>query len=113
MDNFFFGLHSLGFGMYHNIIIILQHQLVWGFVLGFAASTIVHLLVSTEQPKHIPHMLTKTLPGAFLEIAPKNSKGTYELSYTKFEHEYHHVRAIFYSVILAFLIVMAIAMVRY
>lgn len=113
MENFLFGLSGLARGLQHSIFAIFQHQLVWGFALGFAASTIIHVVVTAEQPRHIPHMLTKNKLSAFEKISPKDPDGTFLMSYTKFEHEYHHVRALAYVVLLALLMIMLIATIRY
>lgn len=113
MENFLYGLSSIARGMQHSIFAMFEHQLVWGFALGFAASTIIHILVTSDQPRHIPHMLTKDKFAAFGKISPKAPDGTFLMSYSKFEHEYHHIRALSYTVLMAFLVVMIIATVRY
>ena len=113
MDNLLFGLSSIARGMQHTIFAIFQHQLAWGFVLGFFASTVIHALVSIEQPKHIPHILTKEKMKAFSSLATRDQSGTYSASYSKFDHEYHYIRSLFYTVLLSFLVVMIIATIRY
>ena len=113
MDNLLFGLQGIAFSMRQTLLALIQNQLVWGFVLGFAGSTIIHLLVSTEQPRHIPHVLTKGISNAFTKVAQRNTAGMFLTSYTKFEQEYHQIRALAYTVILAFLGVMTIALLRY
>lgn len=113
MDNFFFGLQSIAFNMRQTILALIQNQIVLGFVIGFAGSTIIHLIVSTEQPSHIPHMLTKEISSAFTKVAKRDTSGMFLTSYTKFEQDYHRTRALIYTVILAFLGVMTIALIRY
>lgn len=113
MDNFIFGLQSIAFTMRQTILALIQNQIVWGFAIGFAGSTIIHLLVSTEQPRHIPHILTKGASSAFNKVAQRDNSGMFLTSYTKFEQEYHRTRALIYTVILAFLGVMTIALIRY
>lgn len=113
MDNFFFGLQSIAINMRQTLLALIQNQIIWGFIIGFAGSTIIHLFISTEQPKHIPHILTKEVSSAFTKVAKRNASGMFLTSYTKFEQDYHRTRALAYTVILAFLAVMVIALVRY
>jgi hypothetical protein len=113
MDNLFFGLQSIAINMRQTILALIQNQIIWGFIIGFGGSTVVHLLVSTEQPKHIPHILTKEVSSAFNKVAKRNSSGMFLTSYTKFEQDYHRTRALAYTVILAFLAIMIIALLRY
>lgn len=113
MENLLYGLYGIAYNMEYSIFAIFQHQLVWGFVLGFAVSTIIHVLVSSEQPRHIPHMLTKDRFSAFEKVSQKDQDGTVLMSYSKFAHEYHHVRALYYIVLLAFVVVFIIAIIRY
>ena len=68
---------------------------------------------SIEQPKHIPHILTKEKMKAFSSLATRDQSGTYSASYSKFDHEYHYIRSLFYTVLLSFLVVMIIATIRY
>lgn len=113
MENFLFGLSSIANGMQHTIFAMFRHQLVWGFVLGFAVSTIIHLIINAEQPSHLPHLLTKNKFSAFEKISPKDPEGRFLMSYSKFEHDYLYVRALSYIVILTFLVVMIVATIRY
>lgn len=113
MDNFIFGLQGLARGMYHTLGSVVQQQVVWGFAIGFAASTIVHMFVTAEHPRQIPHILTKPSVQAFDKVAPRNDKGSYMISYTTFDREYHRVRSLFYVVVLAFLLVVVLAMLRF
>lgn len=114
MDNLIYGLQSIGINAFRSVVAIIQHPVVWGFALGFGASTIVHLVISSENPSQLPQIaLHKDTAQAFTKVAPRDARGNYMLSYTKFEEEFHRTRALLYTVILAFLGVTIIAMLRY
>lgn len=113
MNNFLFGLESIALSMRQTILAMMHNQLVWGLLLGFAGSIIIHLLVTAEEPRHIPQMLTRQLPKAFTKLAQRDHSGKFLTSYTRFGQEYYRARVLLYTVILAFLGVMTIALLRY
>lgn len=112
MENFIFGIESIGYNINDTIIALFRHPLVWGFVLGFGASTLVHLFVVVDKPGVLPKMITKKPSEAFQELQETDKEGTYMVSYSKFQQEANRVRIIFYSVVLAFLIIVIITLLR-
>lgn len=112
MENFLFGIESIGDNINDTTIALLRHPLVWGFVLGFGASALVHFFVVVEKPGTLPKMLSKKPADVFQEIQQMNKDGTYDVSYSKFQREVNRVRIIFYSVVLAFLVVVIITLLQ-
>ena len=112
MENFFFGIESIGANINDTIIVLLRHPLVWGFVLGFGASALVHFFVVIDKPGTLPKMLSKNPVTAFQEIQETNKSGVYNTSYSNFRLEVNRVRIIFYSVVLAFLIIVIITLIK-
>ena len=45
MDNLLLGLHNIWMNTLTSLSRLLHEQLVWGFVLGFVASTMIHLFI--------------------------------------------------------------------
>lgn len=113
MDNFIYGLQNIAHYINYNIILLFRHQLVWGFLFGFIVSTTIHLFIFFENPRHLPKILTKSAASSFHAIAPKNEKGTYLIPYSKFKREYHRIQIMFYLTVLAFLLVVVVALLRY
>lgn len=91
MDNFIFGLQNLWSNIGNTALQLFQHQLVWGFAIGFVVSTIVHLLIMSDHPKRIPHILTKSLRDSYKHLNPKDSKAKHYKSLHHFKLEYHRV----------------------
>ncbi|MBU1167126.1 hypothetical protein KKC60_01815 [Patescibacteria group bacterium] len=113
MDNFIFSLQNIAYNINITISALLRHQLIWGFALGFAASTLIHLFVITSNPRMLPTLITKKPAESFASLSTRNKKGTYDVPYSAFKREYDRVRIVLYSVLLAFLVVVIIALVRY
>lgn len=113
MQNFIFGLQNIAYSIQLTLTLMLRQQLIWGFVLGFAASTLVHLIVLSDHPEQLRYMLTQTAPESFLQLTDRQPNGTYTASYSYFRREHNRVRIIFYSTIFAFLVVVAIALLKY
>lgn len=113
MDNFFFGLESIGQYIKYSILFLFQLEIVWGFAIGFAASTLIHLFITLDNPRHLPRMIARSATNSFHKTAPRAKDGTYLVSYTEFEEKHHRVRIVFYSAVLAFLAIVIISLVRY
>lgn len=113
MDNFIFGAQNVAYNIKITLISLFQHQMVWGFAIGFSASTIIHLFIIADRPKDIPQIIRKSAPESFAALAKRDKKGTYQMSYSGFQNEYNRVRVLFYSSLLIFLIIIAIALIRY
>ncbi|MFA6027480.1 MAG: hypothetical protein WC752_00960 [Patescibacteria group bacterium] len=113
MDNFIFGMQGLARSLNISIGSILNQEMVWGFALGFCASTLIHMFIVAQNPLYVPSMIMKTAPDSFTKVAPRNKSGTYEMSYAQYSQEHSRVRLAFYLAIMVFLIVIAVALIRY
>lgn len=113
IENFLFGIDAIGLSIKSDILSLVYHPIIIGFAIGFFASTGIHAVVISEYPRYIPHILTKKPPDAFLQRAARDKDGTITASYTRFLHEYNRVRITFFSAILVFLIVIALAMLLF
>ncbi|MBI4250219.1 hypothetical protein HY622_01375 [Candidatus Uhrbacteria bacterium] len=112
MDNFIYGIHAVSTTIKPIVFAVVNHPLMWGFGLGFLASTMIHLFIVTDIPHAIPVMVRKGPIESFQKVAPKNEKGDYLISYTDFQKEHLRVRIAFYLTILAFLFVVILALLR-
>ncbi len=113
MDNFTFSLQALATSLKLTTLALLRHQVMWGFALGLVASTLVYAFVASENPRCIPAMMTRDERDAFMALAVRSPQGTYKTSFLSFQREYNKIRFIFYTALLAFLLVVAIALLRY
>lgn len=113
MENFAFGIKALAYSIALTISALLHHPMLWGFAIGFSASTLIHAFIVSDNPRAIPQMLTKPAPDTFKRISPRLPDGTYCIPYSQFQREYNRVRVAFYSAFLAFLAVISIALLRY
>jgi hypothetical protein len=113
MENFLFGIENIATNINSTTVALFRHPLVWGFILGFGASTLVHLFIVVDKPGVLPKMIAQKPTQSFREIASQNKSGVYSESYSKFRQEVNRVRIIFYSVMLAFLIIVIISLIRF
>ncbi len=95
-----------------TVIALIHHQLIWGFGLGFLASTFIHLFIATDVPRQIPLMVTKSAPDSFAKIAQRDERGAYIQSYTTFQKEHSRVRVAFYLALNTLLLVVLFALLR-
>lgn len=112
-NNFIFGLKAIALSIKFTILALIHHPMMWGFAIGFGASTLIHAFIISDNPRQIPMILRKPAPDSFKRLAPRLADGTYCIPYTQFQREYNRVRIVFYSTFLTFLGVIAIALVRY
>lgn len=110
--NFLYGLQNIAINFEDSIVILAGHQAVWGFVLGFATSTIIHLLVITKDPKELAHIITKDAMQSYQSTTEQKEDGTYTKSYAEYQQQYSRVKSVFYLTILVFLVVTGIALLR-
>lgn len=113
MENFLFGIENIAYNINSTTLALLRHPLVWGFILGFSASSLIHLFVITDRPTMIPQMLRKKPKESFETIAKSDESNTYLISYTKYRQDVNKVRIVFYSALLAFLVVVIITLIRF
>ncbi|MBI4253069.1 hypothetical protein HY623_02745 [Candidatus Uhrbacteria bacterium] len=112
MENVIYGIQALGRSVSVTVIALLHHQLIWGFGLGFLASTFIHLFIVTDIPRAIPLMVTKSAPDSFQKIASRDEHGSYTQSYTTFQKEHSRVRIAFYLALNTLLLVILLALLR-
>lgn len=112
MDNIVFGIQALGRSVSMTLMALLYHPLMWGFGLGFLASTFIHLFIVTDVPHAIPLMVAKGAPESFQRIARRDEKGAYTQSYTTFQKEHSRVRIAFYLALNTLLLVILFALLR-
>ena len=113
MDQFTFSVQALATSLKLTTLALLRHQVMWGFSLGFVASTLVYAFIVSENPRSLPTLLTQNERDSFLALANKTPQGTFKTSFLNFQREYNKMRFIFYTAVLAFLVVVAIALLRY
>jgi hypothetical protein len=110
--NFLFGLQNIAINIQDSIEVLASHQVVWGFALGFAASTIVHLVVITDNPRELASIITKDAAQSYQQASETDDAGTYKQSYAAYQQQYGRVKSVFYATLLVFLVVSAIALMR-
>ena len=113
MENFAFGVKAIAHSITLTISTLLHHPVLWGFAIGFGAPALIHAFIVSDNPRAIPHMLTKPAPDTFKRVSPRLPDGTYCIPYSQFQREYNRVRIGFYSTLLAFLGIVGLALLRY
>ncbi len=113
MDNFFFGLQGLFSSAGITLYALLKHSLVWGFALGFCASTLIHLIILVGNPRFLPQILTKGPAESFSKIASRTNDGTYQTSYSQYAHQHHRVRTGIYLALIVLFGLILLAILRY
>ncbi|MBI5654560.1 hypothetical protein HZC53_02845 [Candidatus Uhrbacteria bacterium] len=113
MDNFLATIQSIAYAIKVTSLGIIRHQASWGFITGFSTATGLYAFITSENPRNLPAILTKDPQTSFSQLAPRAEGGTFQVSYTAFQREYNRVRLVFYLALFAFLILIAIAMLRY
>ncbi|GEM_PF-2297133 len=107
-----FALTGITMSLKYSLLELARHQTVWGFAIGFLASTGVHMVVLAEQPKDLPHLLRRDPSAAFLRIVTPSSEGAYAHSYMTFQREHRKIQTLFYSTLLVLLVIIVLAMLR-
>lgn len=113
MDTVIPALQSVGHAIHLTLVEIALQDATWGFVTGFLAATGIFAVITSENPSHLPILLTRSEYASFNQVAPRSEDGRFTASYTAFEREYNRVRIVFYLALFAFLVVVAIALLRY
>ena len=112
MENFIFGIQGLAHTIRLTLVAVINHPLMWGFGIGFLASTFIHLFIATDIPHAIPAMISKSPTESFQKIAPRGERGEYLLSFTDFQKDHARVRIAFYLALSSFLFVAALALLQ-
>lgn len=112
MDNIIFGIQAIGRSVSATTVALISHPLIWGFGIGFLASTSIHLFIVTDVPHAIPLMVTKGAPESFKRIARRDERGAYTQSYTTFQKEHSRVRIAFYLALNTLLLVILFSLLR-
>ncbi len=115
MENAWYALQNIGFGLKYASLSLLAADAAIGFVVGFVMATFMYLFIMTERsPVHIKEMVRHKDPAhAFTKVSAKNKKGIFTDSFTSFQNEYHQVRTLVFGTVILFLIVVMIAVSRY
>lgn len=112
MSNFLLALQSAEYAIRLTLASFIYNEGVWGFGVGFAAATIIYAFFLSENPQHIPTYLTKTAASSFTQVAQRDASGKFLASYTAFQKEYSRVRIAFYFALLAFFLIILVALLR-
>jgi len=113
MDNFFSALLSVGHALRTTLLGLALQDATWGFLAGFLATTGIFAVILSENPRHIPILLSSSAQDSFLRLAARDADGQFCISYTSFQREYNRVRIAFYLAVFALLVIAIIAMVRF
>ena len=113
LENFLLGINALGLSIKSTILSLIYHPVIIGFAIGFFASTGIHAIIISDYPRYIIHTIAKKLPDALFQGAPRCENRTVKTSYMRFLHEFNRVCIVFYSAVLVFLIVIALAMLLF
>lgn len=113
MDNFLEGLQSAGHLISLSFMTVVHHDATWGFLTGFTMATGFYAVIVSENPRHLPIILTKPPAASFQKINRREQNSGYQVSYTAFQHEYNRVRIVFYVAVAALLAVVAVALLKY
>ena len=110
-DNILFGFEAVILHMKALLISFLYHQTVLGFVIGFVAATGIYALVLSDEPGHIPRILTRSQHTSFQKIAKQSEVGTFQTSYVEFQKRYNKIKTLFYVAVLAFLLIIGFVLI--
>lgn len=113
IPNLVFGLQSIAHSMNVTLLALAYHPLLWGVAIGFALSTAMHAVIVSRSPRHYYHMLTKPSEHAYKLIHGKTKNDNLRLSLEEFQRDHLHIRTLFYLTVLAFLVVLLVAIVKY
>lgn len=113
IPNLIFGLQSIAHSMNVTFLALVYHPLLWGVAIGFALSTAIHAVIVSRSPRHYYHMLTKSPDHAYKVIHEKEQHDALRLSLEEFRRDHLHIRTLFYLTVVAFLIVLLVAIVKY
>lgn len=113
MDNFLFGIQSIAQGLKTTITLLAGYQMFWGFALGFFVSTLVHIFLITDNPRHVPTMLLYDPGVSFQKMQTKNQQGTYTASYAQFVKTVNKVRIVFGLACTLFFVIIIISLFKY
>ncbi len=95
---------SAWLGFTHTISVLVHHQATIGFFLGFIVSTIIHLVIMSDNPGRIPHLVTKSLEDSYEHLNPLDPTHPDHKPLHQFKHEYHRVRFSVFGILLFILI---------
>ena len=113
MNNFFLGLASIWNNIASTAVTLFHQPLVWAFAGGFAASTMVHLMVISDHPKRIPHILTKSPEKSYEHLNPKDPDHANFKSFYHFLLEYNRVRIVALSTLLIIILLLIMVLLNF
>lgn len=113
MENFVYGIQSITQGLSTTITIIGSYQLFWGFAVGFFISTLVHMFLITDNPRHVPAMLMYDKGTSFQKVNAMTEEGMYKVSYTQFAKTVDKVKFVFGLALTLFFVIIIISLFKY
>ena len=113
MDNFSSAVLSVGYAIRATLLALIRADATWGFFAGFLITTGLYAIIMSDNPRHIPLMLSKSAQDSFAEIHERGDDGRFCISYTAFQREYNRVRTAFYLALFALLVMVIVAMFRF
>ena len=113
MSNLIFGLENMWMSLVNTGRDLIESQITWGFAFGFMASTVIHLLVISDHPKRIPHIVSKSLKDSYQHLNPEDSLAPGYKTLDHFKREYHRVRIVVASTSLILAVIIILAVVRW
>lgn len=111
--NLGYGLQNVAMNISSTVASLLRHQILWGFVLGFAVAATLFLFLSNDTPRNLPYLLGRNEMQSFNKLAHQSFDGSFDMSYSKFKKQAAQTRVIFYAAFFALLVVVAIALLRF
>ena len=67
MNNFFSALFSVGYAIRATFLALVRADATWGFFAGFLITTGLYAIILSDNPRHIPLMLSRSAQDSFAE----------------------------------------------
>jgi energy-converting hydrogenase Eha subunit F len=113
MDQFLYSTQNALLNVQDSIVLLFRNHLTWAFILGFGASTAIHLVILLDNPKELKQVLSKDPAASYLEIANQKDDGTYDMSYADFKNKYDRLKNAFAMTVFVAVVVGLFAVIRY
>ena len=95
MSNFQYGITAMSKEVALFLSTLVHNELVSGFLFGMILTLVIVGFILTKNPLHIPKILRYSELESFQQIAQRDAKGTYQMSYTEFIRMHSVIRAVF------------------
>lgn len=113
LQNLFHGLDAMGLYLKSVFLGFVFHPVVLGFLIGFFASTGIHMILIAQNGQQLKSMILKPADRSYIELHSANNHGAYDASYSQFLRDYHRVRIAFYSAVTVFMATIMIVLMRF